>query len=56
MGLGRVRRHRFEGPGEGFIEAARHTAPDVLIPRLLPGDSFELPAATPSHDPQRASA
>ena len=48
MGLGRVRRHRFEGPGERFIEAARHTAPDVLIPRLLPGDSFELPAATPS--------
>ena len=54
MGLGRVRRHRFEGPGERFIEAARHTAPDVLIPRLLPGDTFELPPATTA--PQGGSA
>jgi L-ascorbate metabolism protein UlaG (beta-lactamase superfamily) len=43
VGLGRVRRHRFEGPGERFIEAARRTAPEVLIPRLLPGDTFVLP-------------
>jgi L-ascorbate metabolism protein UlaG (beta-lactamase superfamily) len=47
MGMGRVRRHRFHGPGEHFIEAARTTVPDVLIPRLLPGDTFDLPAAAP---------
>jgi len=45
VGLGRVRRHRFEGPGERFIEAARQTAPDVVVPALLPGDTFELPEA-----------
>ena len=56
LGLGRVRRHRFEGPGERFIEAARETAPDVVIPRLLPGDTFELPAATPAERAKPASA
>lgn len=56
MGLGRVRRHRFEAPGERFIEAARHTAPDVVIPRLLPGDTFELPAATAAERAEPASA
>lgn len=45
LGLGRVRRHRFEGPGERFIEAARQTAPDVAIPPLLPGDTFDLSSA-----------
>jgi L-ascorbate metabolism protein UlaG (beta-lactamase superfamily) len=43
VGLGRVRRHRFDDPGERFIEAARATAPEVLVPPLLPGDSFDLP-------------
>lgn len=52
MGLGRVRRHRFEGPGERFIQAARQTAPEVVIPHLLPGDTFELPAAPPTRGPE----
>ena len=43
MGLGRVRRHRFDDPGERFIEAAGITAPDVAIPPLMPGDPYELP-------------
>ena len=43
IGLGRVRRHRFEEPGTRFIEAARVVAPDVSIPLLDPGDSIELP-------------
>jgi L-ascorbate metabolism protein UlaG (beta-lactamase superfamily) len=43
VGMGRVRRHRFEGSGERFIEEARVTAPDVTVPVLLPGDSFEVP-------------
>ena len=43
MGLGRVRRHRFDDPGERFIEAAAVTAPDVTIPPLMPGDSYEVP-------------
>ena len=43
IGLGRVRRHRFEEPGARFIEAARVVAPDVSIPLLDPGDSIELP-------------
>ncbi len=43
IGLGRVRRHRFEEPGARFIEAARVVAPDVAIPQLDPGDSIELP-------------
>ena len=55
LGLGRVRRHRFEGPGERFIEAARQTAPEVLIPRLAPGDTFDLPS-TASGVAGRASA
>jgi L-ascorbate metabolism protein UlaG (beta-lactamase superfamily) len=43
MGMGRVRRHRFEEPGSRFIEAARHTAPNVMVPPLMPGDEFEVP-------------
>ena len=46
IGLGRVRRHRFEEPGARFIEAARLVAPDVSIPLLDPGDSIELPPAS----------
>jgi L-ascorbate metabolism protein UlaG (beta-lactamase superfamily) len=56
MGMGRVRRHRFEGPGERFIEAARHTAPDVIIPPLSPGDTFDLPGADGTVDASRAPA
>ena len=55
VGLARVRRHRFEGPGERFIEAARQTAPDVVIPSLLPGDTFELPEGT-DRGPVRTTA
>lgn len=43
MGMGRVRRHRFEEPGRRFIEAASHTAPAVTIPLLRPGDTYEVP-------------
>ena len=43
VGLGRVRRHRFDDPGERFIEAAGVTAPDVFVPPLMPGDSYEVP-------------
>lgn len=43
VGMGRVRRHRFEASGDRFIEEAQVTAPDVTIPVLLPGDSFEVP-------------
>jgi len=43
VGMGRVRRHRFEDSGDRFIEAANLTAPDVTVPVLLPGDSFEVP-------------
>ncbi len=43
VGMGRVRRHRFEDSGDQFIEEAHLTAPDVTVPVLLPGDSFEVP-------------
>ena len=43
VGMGRVRRHRFEESGDRFIEEAHITAPEVTIPFLLPGDSFEVP-------------
>jgi L-ascorbate metabolism protein UlaG (beta-lactamase superfamily) len=43
VGMGRVRPYRFEGPGQRFIEAARQTAPEVTIPPMRPGDSFEVP-------------
>ena len=43
VGMGRVRRHRFEGSGDRFIEEAQVTAPEVTIPVLAPGDSFEVP-------------
>jgi L-ascorbate metabolism protein UlaG (beta-lactamase superfamily) len=48
VGLGRVRRHRFDDPGERFIEAAEATAPEVTIPPLMPGDSYELPPRSTS--------
>jgi L-ascorbate metabolism protein UlaG (beta-lactamase superfamily) len=48
IGMGRVRRHRFEEPGSRFIDAARRVAPSVTIPPLLPGDEFELPARPPA--------
>jgi L-ascorbate metabolism protein UlaG (beta-lactamase superfamily) len=44
IGLGRIRRYRFDEPGSRFIEAARRVAPAVTIPPLLPGDEFELPS------------
>lgn len=48
LGMGRVRRHRFERPGQRFIEAGRQVAPDVTIPDLRPGDTFELPQRPPA--------
>lgn len=44
IGMGRVRRDRFEEPGRRFIEEARLIAPSVAVPLLLPGDQLELPA------------
>ena len=38
-----VRRHRFDESGDRFIAEARVTAPEVTVPVLLPGDSFEVP-------------
>jgi L-ascorbate metabolism protein UlaG (beta-lactamase superfamily) len=43
VGMGRVRRHRFEESGDRFIGEAAVTAPEVTIPVLMPGDSFEVP-------------
>jgi L-ascorbate metabolism protein UlaG (beta-lactamase superfamily) len=43
VGMGRVRRHRFDESGDRFIEEAQVTAPEVMIPVLAPGDSFEVP-------------
>ncbi|HET9084482.1 MAG TPA: MBL fold metallo-hydrolase [Candidatus Limnocylindrales bacterium] len=43
VGMGRVRRHRFHESGDRFIEEAQATAPEVMIPVLAPGDSFEVP-------------
>jgi L-ascorbate metabolism protein UlaG (beta-lactamase superfamily) len=48
VGMGRVRRHRFDDPGERFIEAAALTAPEVTIPPLMPGDSYEVPPRSPT--------
>jgi hypothetical protein len=44
IGMGRVRRDRFEEPARRFIEAAGRVAPDVSVPLLDPGDSFDIPA------------
>ena len=43
VGMGRVRRHRFDESGDRFIDEASVTAPEVTIPVLMPGDSFEVP-------------
>ena len=44
IGMGRVRRARFEEPGRRFVEEARRVAPLVQVPLLVPGDRLELPA------------
>ena len=44
IGMGRVRRARFEEPGRRFVDEARRIAPSVSVPLLVPGDSIELPA------------
>jgi L-ascorbate metabolism protein UlaG (beta-lactamase superfamily) len=43
VGMGRVRRHRFEEPARRFIDEARRVAPAVVVPLLDPGDEIELP-------------
>jgi L-ascorbate metabolism protein UlaG (beta-lactamase superfamily) len=44
IGMGRVRRARFEEPGRRFVDEARRIAPMVSVPLLVPGDRIELPA------------
>ena len=44
IGMGRVRRARFEEPGRRFVDEARRIAPLVSVPLLVPGDRIELPA------------
>ena len=44
IGMGRVRRARFEEPGRRFVDEARRIAPSVSVPLLVPGDWIELPA------------
>ena len=43
VGMGRVRRDRFEEPGRRFIEEASRVAPLVRVPLLDPGDHFDIP-------------
>ena len=42
IGLGRVRRDRFEQPARAFYEAARAAAPEVLVQVLYPGGSVDV--------------
>jgi L-ascorbate metabolism protein UlaG (beta-lactamase superfamily) len=44
IGMGRVRRARFEEPGRRFVDEARRIAPLVQVPLLVPGDRIELRA------------
>jgi L-ascorbate metabolism protein UlaG (beta-lactamase superfamily) len=44
IGMGRVRRARFEEPGRHFVDEARRIAPLISVPLLVPGDSIVLPA------------
>ncbi len=44
IGMGRIRRARFEEPGRRFVDEARQIAPLVQVPLLVPGDRIELPA------------
>jgi L-ascorbate metabolism protein UlaG (beta-lactamase superfamily) len=43
IGLGRVRRDRFEGPAGAFVEAGRTAAPDVTVVVLEPGGGVVIP-------------
>jgi L-ascorbate metabolism protein UlaG (beta-lactamase superfamily) len=42
IGLGRLRRARFEEPARRFVEAAHRAAPEVSVALLDPGESLEL--------------
>ena len=42
IGLGRIRRDRFEEPGRRFVEAARQLAPEVSVTFLDPGRELDL--------------
>jgi L-ascorbate metabolism protein UlaG (beta-lactamase superfamily) len=42
VGMARVRRDRFEGPGRRFIEEAGRIAPFVSVPLLAPGERLDL--------------
>ena len=51
VGLGRVRRHMFHGPGEEFARQAAQTAPDAHIRVLGQGETLTVrpdPAAPPT--------
>jgi len=51
IGMGRVRRDRFEEPGRRFIDEARSIAPSGSVPLLLPGDLLDLPPRDASASP-----
>jgi L-ascorbate metabolism protein UlaG (beta-lactamase superfamily) len=42
VGLGRVRRHMFDGPGEQFARAAAETAPDSQVRVLAQGETLTI--------------
>lgn len=47
VGLSRIRRDRFAGPGEAFRAAAARQAPEVRVHVLRPGESMPIAPAVP---------
>ncbi|MEV6350657.1 MBL fold metallo-hydrolase [Actinoplanes sp. NPDC051851] len=46
MGMGTIRRHMFDGPGEQFAEHALHTAPDTRVRVLRHAETLTLDPTT----------
>ena len=54
VGMGRVRRHMFHGPGEEFAQHAARTAPDSQVRVLNLGETLTVRPSSAAPDPALA--